>query len=112
MLFFNSQNANLIALSRRVISAAPVLLKPANIRGLKTFQDERWTYNNPVDLALWEYQKIWPSTTIPDIVLSLGTGTKKDSDLLAVLYFEYILKNGFISGLCRLFMSFFDGKHI
>lgn len=54
MLLFNSQNANLIAPSRKVTSTAPVLLKPANIRGLETFQDGGLTHNYPVDLALWE----------------------------------------------------------
>lgn len=40
--------------SGRVTSAAPVLLKPANIRGLGTFQDGGLMHNNPVNLALWE----------------------------------------------------------
>ena len=101
---------NLIAHCGRVTSAAPVLLKPANTEGLGTFQDGGLMHNNPVDLALWECQKIWPSTTIPDVVLSLGTGTEQKSDSLALQCFQHILKDGFIPRLCRSFMSSLDGE--
>lgn len=75
--FLIFKSANLISHSGRIIFATPVLLKPINIKDLKTFQDEGLMHNNPVDLVLWEYQKIWPSTIIPDIILLLGTSTKK-----------------------------------
>ena len=87
-----------------------MLLKPANIGGLGTFQDGGLIHNNPVYLVLWECQKIWPFTTIPDVVLSLGTGTEKKSGSLATPYFQYILKDGFIPRLYRLFMSSLDGE--
>lgn len=70
-----------------VTFAALVLLKPANIRALKTFQNRRLTHNNPVDLALEKCQKIWPFMFILDIILSLGNIIKKKSDLLIALYF-------------------------
>lgn len=98
-------------MSGKVIFSAPVLLKLANIKSWRTFQDRRLTHNNPVDLLLWECQKIWLSMTISNIVLLLVIGRKKKSDLSTMPYFQHILKDRFISRLCHLFIFFLNGEH-
>lgn len=39
------------------------------------FQDGGLHHNNPSDISLWEAKFLWPSKIVPDVALSLGTGT-------------------------------------
>ncbi|PQE17590.1 hypothetical protein CJF32_00010591 [Rutstroemia sp. NJR-2017a WRK4] len=46
----------------------------------KKLQDGGLWRNNPIDIALSEARKLWPTITEPDIVLSLGTGYQVNED--------------------------------
>ncbi len=63
-----------------------------------------------MDLALWECAKLWPSSTQPDVVLSLGTGTEDNLKSPKAPNFRHLLNDGFIPRLCRSFMSSLDGE--
>lgn len=63
-----------------------------------------------MDLALWECGKIWSSNTVPDVVLSLGTGKNDDIHPLKAPHFRHVFNDGFIPRLCRSFMSSLDGE--
>ena len=86
------------------------LFKPTHIPGIGTFQDGGLKHNNPVNLALWESHQIWPSVVQPDIVVSLGTGTEKDSTSPRAPNFRHVLRDGFIPRLYRSFLSSLDGE--
>ena len=68
-------------------------------------------HNNPVNLALWESRYIWPSSSQPDIVVSLGTGTNINQDQSPrAASFRHIIQDGFVPRLWRSFMSSLDGQ--
>jgi len=69
-------------------------------------------HNNPVDLALWESRKLWCSSTTPDVVLSLGTGSEEDAKSPKAPHFRHVFNDGFIPRLCRSFMSSLDGERV
>ncbi|TVY13661.1 Calcium-independent phospholipase A2-gamma [Lachnellula arida] len=69
-------------------------------------------HNNPINLALWEQDTIWSrQKKQPDIILSLGTGFKKRSDIEG----EDKKKPSFFRARCiprlfRSFLNFFVGE--
>ena len=67
-------------------------------------------HNNPIKLALWESLRIEPSISKPDIVISVGTGTRKDSISPRLTSFRHVLFDGCIPRLWRAYMSSFDGE--
>lgn len=87
------------------------MFKPAHLSAIGTFQDGGLKHNNPVNLALWEFRQIWPSIMKPDIVISLGTGIKKESTTPIAPSFRHIIRDGFIPRLYRSFMSSLDGQN-
>ncbi|KAL9128704.1 MAG: hypothetical protein Q9217_002665 [Psora testacea] len=94
----------------RATSAAPVLFRSAHVQSLGSFQDGGLRHNNPMDLAIWECQKIWPAPAAADVVLSLGTGHELTSTSPKVSQFRHICNDGFIPRLIRTFMSSLDGE--
>jgi len=86
------------------------LFKPAFITSLGSFQDGGLRHNNPMDLALWECPKLWPTSTSPDVVVSLGTGMDDNTNSPKAPNFRHIFNDGFIPRLCRSFMSSLDGE--
>ena len=64
-------------------------------------------HNNPIKLALWESLQIDPSLSKPDLVVSVGTGTRKNPESPRVASFLF---DGFIPRLWRAYMSSFDGE--
>lgn len=86
------------------------LFKPAHISKVGTFQDGGLKHNNPINLALWESRHIWPSTSKPDLVISLGTGTEKTSASPNAPSFRHVIWDGFIPRLYRSFISSLDGQ--
>ena len=87
------------------------LFQPLQISTLGTFQDGGLKHNNPVNLALWESRYIWPSSSQPDIVVSLGTGTNINQDQSPrAASFRHIIQDGFVPRLWRSFMSSLDGQ--
>ena len=60
-------------------------------------------HNNPVDIATWEVQRIWPRYAKPDLVLSLGTGRVKVSNAPSE-------RSGLISRLWQVFMTSIDAE--
>lgn len=78
-----------------------------------TFQDGGLKHNNPVNIALWECQHIWPAVKSPDVVVSLGTGTEKQAQNSSPQRdtFRHIWRDGFIPRLFRSFMSSIDGEN-
>jgi len=86
------------------------LFTPAHISAIGTFQDGGLKHNNPINLALWESQHIWPSIPRPDVVLSLGTGTDRESSSPKAPTFRHVFQDGFIPRLYRSFMSSLDGQ--
>ena len=69
-------------------------------------------YNNPVNIALWENRQIALSIPKSDIIISLGTGTESTSALSKTTDIRYVILDGYIPRLWRLYMSFFDGQKI
>ncbi|KAL6714244.1 hypothetical protein ACLMJK_007667 [Lecanora helva] len=97
----------------RVTSAAPGLFQPASIESLGSFQDGGLRHNNPMDLAVLECSRLWPSETDPDVVLSLGTGTEAEVRTPRspkAPGFRHLFNDGFIPRLCRSFLSSLDGE--
>lgn len=116
----------LTSYSERVTSTAPGLVletsfnsrvpivyrlsKSAHIATIGTFQDGGLKRNNPINLALWESLRIWPSITQPDVVLSLGTGTEKEAISPGAPNFRHVFQDGFVPRLYGLFISFLDDQ--
>ena len=67
-------------------------------------------HNNPIKLALWESLRINSSLTQPDLVVSIGTGTRTKIVSPRLNSFRHILFDGFIPRLWRGYMSSFDGE--
>ena len=67
-------------------------------------------HNNPIKLALWENLRINPSLSKPDVVVSVGTGTRKSSISPRLTSFRHVLFDGCIPRLWRAYMSSFDGE--
>ena len=67
-------------------------------------------HNNPIKLALWESLRMDPSLSKPDVVVSVGTGTRKNSVSPRSTSFRHVLFDGCIPRLLRAYMSSFDGE--
>ena len=67
-------------------------------------------HKNPIKLALWESLRIEPSLSKPDLVVSMGTGTKKDPNSSTEVFCRHVLFDGFIPRLWRAYKSSFDGE--
>lgn len=67
-------------------------------------------HNNPIKLALWESFRMDPSLSKPDVVVSVGTGTRKNSVSPRFTSFRHVLFDGYIPRLWRAYMSSFDGE--
>jgi len=76
---------------------------------LGKFQDGGLRHNNPINIALWESNRIWGHKTSKDVVLSLGTGTQASATTTQATESIY---NGFIPRLCRSFLTSLDGELI
>ena len=100
----------LVLLSSRFPWQSSRLFQPGQIDSLGSFQDGGLRYNNPMELAVWECQRIWSTAGGPDLVLSLGTGTEVTDQSPKAPYFRHILSDGFIPRLYRTFMSSLDGE--
>ncbi|KAL9083483.1 MAG: hypothetical protein Q9165_008510 [Trypethelium subeluteriae] len=95
----------------RATSAAPIFFRPAHIPAHGAFQDGGLKHNNPINLALTETRAIWPTSSCPDVVLSLGTGMAETQSPVAP-HFRHVFNDGFIPRLYRSFMSSFDGESV
>ncbi|KAH7393734.1 patatin-like phospholipase-like protein [Cadophora sp. MPI-SDFR-AT-0126] len=84
-------------------SAAPFYFKPKHITGLGTFQDGGLRENDPGNLALEEAAVIHPSIDEPSLVVSLGTGSSRPSEVPRMSPSRGILQDGFIARLLRAF---------
>ena len=67
-------------------------------------------HNNSIKLALWKSLRIEPSISKPDIVISVGTGTRKDSISSRFTSFRHVLFDDCIPRLWRAYMSSFDDE--
>ncbi|KAK3670766.1 hypothetical protein LTR78_009338 [Recurvomyces mirabilis] len=93
----------------RATSAAPGLFAPYELNGIGTFQDGALRHNNPINIALWESNRIWPRTST-DAVLSLGTGTAAATPSPHTIPGRRTLEEKFIPRLCRSFLTSLDGE--
>ena len=85
------------------------LFRPAEIASHGAFQDGGLRFNNPINLVISEARYIWQHSNMPDVVLSLGTGTTEAQSPKAPK-FRHVLNDGFIPRLCRSFMTSMDGQ--
>ncbi|CUS07175.1 unnamed protein product [Tuber aestivum] len=91
-----------------------------HLAGLGTFQDGGLWENNPTSAALWESSHIWPNSSEPDLVLSLGTGstlyTPHSTGQCPVGPLEprgdgsLVRGGGFLSRAYRSYMYLLDGE--
>lgn len=63
-----------------------------------------------MNIALWEASRIWSHNTQRDVMLSLGTGTGPDATSPQKTPVRHTFRDGFISRLCRSFMTGLDGE--
>lgn len=88
------------------------MFPPLHIPGLGRFQDGALRHNNPVNIALWESDRIWPRETTKDVVLSLGTGTGPSATTprTATSTPQLAFSEKFIPRLFRSFLTGLDGE--
>lgn len=69
-------------------------------------------HNNPINIALWEGDRIWSKETTRDVVLSLGTGAgpSPTTPRTASLGPQQTFSSKFIPRLCRSFLTGLDGE--
>lgn len=67
-------------------------------------------HNNPIKLAVWESFRIEPSLSKPDVLISVGTGTRRASISPRFTSFRHVFFDGCIPRLWRAYMSSFDGE--
>lgn len=90
----------------------PRLFKPFKIHALDTYQDGALRHNNPINIALWESKFIWPSIVRPDVVVSLGTGTRDMSQSPYMTSPKSFWKATSIPRLWESFKCLIDGQII
>ncbi|RPA90945.1 FabD/lysophospholipase-like protein [Choiromyces venosus 120613-1] len=98
--------------SARCTSAAPWLVfsrerryhKPKALHSV-FFQDGGVKHNNPAKLALRESRVLWPLSSEPDLLISVGAGYRVSDDREGAA-------GGFISRLIRSWMQSMDGQLI
>lgn len=69
-------------------------------------------HNNPVRIALSERLRNDPSLSVPDVVVSLGTGAQKTSASPRTTDFRHVILDGYVPRLWRSYMSSFNGQKI
>ena len=74
------------------------------------FQDGALRHNNPISIALWECDRIWPRETPKDVVLSLGTGRTAIVTTPQAVSPDHTVNSKFIPRLCRSFLTGLDGE--
>lgn len=67
-------------------------------------------HNNPINIALWEAKVIWPSISRPDVVLSLGTGSRMTTASPVASTPTLAFKDLFPFRVVRSFWSNMDGQ--
>jgi len=67
-------------------------------------------HNNLIKLALWKSLRMNPSLSKPDVVVSVSTGTWKNSVSSRSTSFCHVLFDGCIPWLLHAYMFFFDEK--
>lgn len=67
-------------------------------------------HNNPINVALWNCDLIWPQGTPKDVVLSIGTGTVAAATTPQTTSPEQAFSSKFIPRLCRSFLTSLDGE--
>ncbi|XMA20309.1 hypothetical protein WAI453_013100 [Rhynchosporium graminicola] len=97
-----SRNCGMVN-AARCGSAAPFYFKPKHITGLGTFQDGGLRENNPGNLTLEETAVIYPSIDELSLMVSLGTGSSRPSDIPRMSPSRGIFQDGFIARLLRVF---------
>lgn len=96
----------------RVISDKTTRLLPTvNIDGAGSFQDGgvKPRNNNPIWLGLSEVRRLWPKTPVPDVVISLGTGSPAAPHSPKAPSFRNVLLDGFLARGYRFIDSSYDG---
>ncbi|PGG96243.1 hypothetical protein AJ80_09857 [Polytolypa hystricis UAMH7299] len=85
----------------RATSAAPIFFREAELAA-GSFADGGLGFPNPLEVAEWEWSRIWPDIKEADIVLPLGTGVVPTE----------ISQSGrrSVKHLWQSFMSFLDGE--
>ena len=86
--------------------------KPKILHDIGTFQDGGLLHNNPLNIALWEVKHMWSDRSLPDFVLSIGTGV---SDALLSTFAagpHSPVKEGFLTRIFKTFMRSMDGEKI
>ena len=69
-------------------------------------------HNNPIRIALSERLRNDPSISVPDVVVSLGTGAQKTSASPKTTDFRHVILDGYVPRLWRSYMSSFNGQKI
>ncbi len=61
----------------RATSAAPGYFEPLESHNGREYWDGGLFYNNPAKIAMSEYRRLWPESSMkhPDLLLSIGSGT-------------------------------------
>ena len=61
--------------------------------------------NNPTEVGLWELRKIWPTSSKPAVVVSIGTGSGTSPPICKDLPHNRIFHDGVLARAYRAFMS-------
>ncbi|QSS66922.1 hypothetical protein I7I51_03134 [Histoplasma capsulatum] len=85
----------------RATSAAPIFFKPAKMAA-GCFIDGGLAFPNPFEMAEWEWSRIWPDITEPDVVIAFGTGVEPEEGASS--------QGSSVRHLWRSFISFLDGE--
>jgi hypothetical protein len=67
-------------------------------------------HNNPIRLAFSEARNLWYNSANPDIILSLGTGSKTTDFSPKLSKYRNVVLDGFLSRVTRSWISSFDGE--
>ena len=82
-----------------------MLFRLMKLMNLRTFQNDDFVHNNPIDITLWESCKIWDFNMTLNLVLLLRIRMKNEVKSFTALHFCHIFNDSFISHLCCLFMT-------
>ncbi|KAH6984112.1 hypothetical protein EDB80DRAFT_625131 [Ilyonectria destructans] len=96
----------------RSCTAAPAYFAPMHINGVGLLQDAGVIQNNPINLALSELRSLYPAQSLPQYLISLGTGISMESASR-----EHVpgkrtgfFKRHFLYRLFKAYMSLLSGK--
>lgn len=85
--------------------------EPADLGSMGIFQDGCLKHNNPIRMAMWEIERIWPPGTTTDVVVSMGTGTKPPQQISRLSSTGRLSTDRFMSRLFKSFASSIDGEN-